>query len=79
MVHFMLSVDCTPLELQNLYLHKELKFCNDILNSLTLQVSDPRSQNYLQFENTYKLFQIQKSSRINNSFLLHRIQFRYLK
>ncbi|CAC42982.1 Bph1p [Saccharomyces cerevisiae S288C] len=68
---FMLSVDCTPLELQNLYLHKELKFCNGILNSLTLQVSDPRSQNYLQFENTYKLFQIQKSSRINNSFLFY--------
>ena len=68
---FMLSVDCTPLELQNLYLHKELKFCNDIMNSLTLLVSDPRSQNYLQFENTYKLFQIQKSSRINNSFLFY--------
>ncbi|QHS71942.1 Bph1p [Saccharomyces paradoxus] len=67
----MLSVDCSPLELENLYLHKNSKFCNDILNSLTLQVSDPRSQNYLQFENSYKLFQIQKSSKINHSFLFY--------
>ncbi|CAI4058533.1 hypothetical protein SUVZ_03G0930 [Saccharomyces uvarum] len=66
-----LSVDCTPLELQNLYCHKNSRFCNDILNSLTLQVSDPRSQNYLQFENAYKLFQIQKSPKINHSFLFY--------
>lgn len=65
----MLSVDCTPSELQNLYLHQNSKFCNDILNSLSLQVSDSRSQNYLQLENAYKTFQTQKSAKINHSFL----------
>ena len=67
----MLSVDCTPSELQQLYLSKNLKFCDDVLSSLTLQVSDPQSQNYLQFENSYKIFQLQESQKINHSFLFY--------
>ncbi|CDF88856.1 ZYBA0S03-03488g1_1 [Zygosaccharomyces bailii CLIB 213] len=50
-----LAVDCKPTDLLRLYKQFDDDFTSYILNSLAAQISDPLSQNYLQFENTYKV------------------------
>lgn len=50
-----LSVDCTPTDLLSLYSQFNQNNNYDILNYLAAQMSDQLAQNYLQFENNYKI------------------------
>ncbi|QLG71545.1 hypothetical protein HG535_0B05890 [Zygotorulaspora mrakii] len=54
-----LTVCCEPTDIFQLYNNFQARAASHTLNSLAAQLSDPLSQNYLQFENCYKTFKIE--------------------
>lgn len=59
-----LTINCNPSDLLELYIHFNLEPMCQTLNSLAAQLSDPLSQNYLQFENYYKIYKVPNNENI---------------
>ena len=65
----MLSTNCKPDDILSLYLNYNNEYLRKTLDSLATQISDPLSQNFLQFENSYKIFST--NSREREKFTFH--------
>lgn len=58
----MLSISCSPYDLFMLYSNFDNEHTSEVLNILAAEASDPLSQNYIQFENSYKIFKFNSNS-----------------
>lgn len=59
-----LTINCNPTDLLEMYTHFNLEPMSQTLNSLAAQLSDPLSQNYVQFENYYKIYKVPHNENI---------------